>query len=148
MFDDAVKLTGRLELRLEREDGSIEVTVVDNLVTSVGKAVLASLLVFQNTARPPTHIAVGTGGTPPVVGDTNLIAEAARVALTSANAAGAVYTAVAVFVPGVGSGALAEAGLFTDTAANAGKMFARVVFATINKGLQDTLQITWTVTVN
>ena len=148
MFADDVKLTGRLELRLEREDGSIEVTVIDNLVTSVGKAVIASLLVFQNTARPPTNIAVGIGGTPPAVTDTTLVSELARVALTSANAVGAVYTAVAVFLPGVGSGALAEAGLFTDTAANAGKLFARVVFQVINKGLQDTLQITWTVTVN
>jgi hypothetical protein len=90
-------------------------------------------------------MAVGTGATAPVIGDVALAAEAARVALANTVVAAAIVTYTATFGAGVGTGALAEAGILN--AAAAGTMLVRTTYAVINKGALDILNVTWTVTV-
>ena len=46
---------------------------------------------------------------------------------------------------GVATGAVTEAGIFN--ASSSGTMLCRTVFAVVNKGSGDTLQVTWTVTL-
>jgi hypothetical protein len=139
------KLTGALELRLEREDGSLEVTTVENLVLTAGKGVVADRMKAVPTTSHFTHMAVGTGSSPVGVGDIGLAAEIARVVLGAATVAAAVVTYTAQFGPGVGTGALQEAGIFN--AAGGGVELCRTLFAIINKAAGDTLNVTWTVTV-
>ena len=52
---------------------------------------------------------------------------------------------VSTFAAGTGTGALVEAGLFTDAGAGA-TLHAYQDFSVINKGAGDTLTVTWTIT--
>ena len=47
---------------------------------------------------------------------------------------------------GVGTGAITEAGIFN--AASSGTMLCRTVFSVINKGILDSMVITWTITIS
>ena len=148
MLDDALKMTGRLTLELYDEHGQLrDVREVENLVTAAGKGVVANRMTAAPTAAAMSHMAVGTGSTAAAASDTSLAAElaGARPALASTNIAGPVITYAAAFGPGVGTGALQEAGIFNAGAA--GTMLARTTFAIINKAAGDTLNVTWTVTV-
>ena len=55
-------------------------------------------------------------------------------------------TYVASFGAGDGTGAITEAGLFN--AASGGDMLCRTTFSVVNKGSQDSMTITWEVTVS
>jgi hypothetical protein len=98
------------------------------------------------TPTAMSHMAIGSGTTDPVIGDTSLETELGRVALTSSASAGAVVTYVASFGAGTGTGAVTEAGIFN--ASSAGTMLCRTEFAVVNKGADDSMTITWTVTVS
>jgi len=50
------------------------------------------------------------------------------------------------FPAGTGTGAIVEAGVFN--AASSGTMLCRTIFSVVNKGSDDTLKITWTITVS
>jgi hypothetical protein len=94
---------------------------------------------------------IGTGTATPAKANTALAAAAARVALTSATIVTTTSTGdsvqyVATFNPGVGTGAITEAGLFN--ASSAGAMLCRTVFNVVNKDTEDTLTITWKVIVS
>lgn len=144
-IDDAIKMRGRLVLHLTREDGSEQITEVDNLVVTVGKSVVADRMKAAPALAAMTHMATGTGATAPAVGDAALAAENGRVGLAATNVAGAVITYTATFGPGASTGTLAEAGIFNATPG--GQMLARTTFAPIPKNAGDTLSVTWTVTV-
>jgi uncharacterized protein (DUF697 family) len=93
-------------------------------------------------------MAVGIDNTAPNVADTTLADELARVALTTAggSVASAVVTYAATFSPGTGTGAIVEAGIFNDD--TTGDLLCRTTFAVVNKGADDTMSITWTVTIS
>jgi hypothetical protein len=148
MLDDALTITGRVQLELLDESGLLKQQVeVDNLVVDIGKALIAGRMPATQTMAAPVSMSVGTGAVAVSGANTNLQAELARIALTSTNVVGAVITYAASFGPGVGTGALVEAGIFNLPALNAGNMLARVVFAVINKAAGDTLNVSWTVTI-
>jgi len=146
MFNDFVKMRGKVKIALYRADGTREYRCWNNLVMTVGKSFIASRMVGA-TPSVMTGMAVGTDSTAPAVGQTTLVAEVAgsRVNFDSAGAAGQVVTYTATFGPGIGTGALQEAGIFNDPAA--GIMLARVTYPVVNKGANDTMSVTWTVTV-
>ena len=151
MFNDSIKMKGKLSVVLTGPDGEVkDQREVDNLVVTVGKNFIASSMVKTTTNSPAamTHMEVGTGTTAAAVGDTTLQTAVAssRVTLTSATASTNSVAYVATFPAGTGTGALTEAGIFN--ASSAGTMLCRTVFSVINKGAADTLGITWTVTVN
>jgi hypothetical protein len=82
------------------------------------------------TAVAPANIALGS--------------ELAREAFsTPAVSVGDTITYEATFLPGIGTGAVTEAGIFN--AAGAGTMLNRLVFGVINKDVGDTLDIEWDV---
>jgi len=118
---------------------------VKNLVVTAGKQFIASRMASAS-AGVMSHMAVGTGTTAAAAGDTALQTEIGRVALSSLAAAGAVVTHAATFPAGAGTGAVTEAGIFN--ASSAGTMQCRTVFPVVNKGADDAMQITWTVTVS
>jgi hypothetical protein len=149
MPNDALKITGKLEIVLRGPDGRIKRKLnLKNLVVTAGKVFIAASLVKTtvNTPAAMTHMAVGTNNTAPVVGDTTLNTELARVALTSSTPSAATCVYVGTFPAGTGTGALVEAGIFNAGAA--GTLLCRTIFSVINKAAGDSLVITWTITVS
>jgi hypothetical protein len=146
MFKDSVVLTGALKIVLADAQGNIkDEREVPNLVVTVGKNYIASRMI-GTTDNIMSHMAIGTGTTAAAVGNTALVTEVGRVALSSNVRTNNAIAYVASFAPGTGTGAITEAGIFN--AASAGTLLCRTVFSVINKGAADTLGITWTVTVN
>ena len=157
MIEELVKLKGRVSMVLTGPDGEIKDTRdIDNLVVLTGREFIASRM-KDATATVMSHMAVGTTNTAPAAGNTNLAAEitspASRTALTSTTVTSNSIAYVCTFNPGVGTGALVEAGIFnygtyTATPSAAQILLCRTVFSVINKAAADTLTITWTVTIN
>ncbi len=143
---ETVQMRGDVVVELFASDGSIkDRREVKNLVVTVGKNFIASRMAAA-TAAVMSHMAVGSSSTAPAAGDTTLGSELGRVALSSLSASGAVVTHAATFPAGTGTGAVVEAGVFN--ASTAGTMQCRTVFPVVNKGVDDAMQITWTVTVS
>ena len=92
-------------------------------------------------------LAIGAGTTAPVVGDTALEAELARVAVdvSGGTPTGSDLDFSATFGPGIGAGSITEAGLFDAEAG--GNLIARVTFGVITKGVGDTLVRNWTLSL-
>jgi hypothetical protein len=148
MFNDSIKMKGKLNVVLTGPDGAVkESREFDNLVVTVGKNFIASRM-KDTTDTAMSHMEVGTGSTAAAVGNTALETPVAssRVSLTSTTVTTNSVAYVATFPAGTGTGALTEAGIFN--ASSSGTMLCRTVFSVINKGSADTLGITWTVTVN
>lgn len=141
-----IKFSGDLIIVKTTEDGSQEVFERKNLVVSVGKTNIAARMA-GNTVAVMSHMAVGTGNTAAVVGDTTLGSELARVALTvqGGTPSSNTVTYSASFPAGTGTGALAEAGVFN--ASSTGTMLCRTVFPVINKQAADSITITWVISI-
>lgn len=146
MFVENVSVKGNLNVKLLDEAGSLkDERNIKNLVVSLGKEHIADRMI-SNTAVVMSHMAVGSSNTAPIVSNTVLGNELARVALDSATRSNATITYAATYSAGVGTGTIAEAGIFND--ASAGTMLCRTSFNEVNKAAGDTLVITWNVTVS
>jgi hypothetical protein len=144
--NEQLKATGSLRVVVTGKDGQVkEEHDFKNLVVTVGKNFVASRMV-GTASNVMSHMAIGSSGTAAAVGDTALGAELGRVALASAVATTNVVTYTATFPAGTGTGAVVEAGIFN--AASAGTMLCRTVFAVVNKGADDAMSVTWTVTIS
>lgn len=143
MLNDKLSLTGALTISVNGE----VVREIKNLVVATGKALVAQNLQGGNVV-PVTYMAVGTGTTPAAAADAALESELDRNALTVSGGTqtGPEVLFESTWLPGDGTGALTEAGLFT--AATGGVMLARTVFPVVNKGADDTISIAWTVTIS
>ncbi len=147
MINDNLKLTGALTISLNGE----VVQETDNVVVTDGKKWVADRMNNANTVM--THMAVGTSSAHPndtspndASGQTTLGSESDRNALTSTTVTDNAVAYVASWAAGDATAALTEAGIFD--AATSGDMLARTVFSVVNKGADDTLTITWTITVS
>lgn len=140
-----VTVVGTPRIVLTSKDGIVKQDFsIPNLVVTTGKGFIASRMVGTASAAM-SHMAVGSGTTAAVVGDTALQTEITRAALSSSTAVGAVTTYVASFAAGVGTGAITEAAVLN--ASSGGTMLCRTTFPVVNKGSDDTMSITWTVTI-
>ncbi len=149
MIKDKLNMKGTLQLVLSSPNKADQVLEVNNLVVNTGLAFIASRM-KDTTDAVMSHMAVGEGTTAAAAANATLESEIARVALTSTtivttNVTNDAIQYVATFLPGTGTGAVTEAGIFND--ATAGTMLCRTVFPVINKGAADTLTITWKVTI-
>lgn len=140
-INDQLQLTGHLQIHINDE----LVRDIDNLVVTAGKNFVASRIV-GTSSDVMSHMAIGSGTTAAAAGNTALGTELGRVSLTSGTASSAVVTYVATFAAGTGTGAVTEAGLLN--ASSSGTMLARTVFSVVNKGANDSMTVTWTVTVS
>lgn len=84
-MNDSLKLTGTYHFQHIRNNEVIDEWTVNNLVTSAGKALLASLA-GDASAIPFTYLAVGTSNTAPAIGQTTLVAEVTDTGLARAAA--------------------------------------------------------------
>ena len=142
MINDNFALTGALTIAVNDE----VVQETENLVVTAGKEWVADRMSDANTVM--THMAIGTGTTAAAAGDTALVTQFDRNTLTTAGGtvSGATITYECTWAAGDGTGAITEAGIFD--AASGGDMLARTVFAVVNKGEEDSMTITWTITVS
>lgn len=113
-----------------------------------------------------SHMAIGTSTTAAATSDTSLLTEVAfggdiaaysRASLTTSSYSTGIVTYVATFGTNnpqrtitSNTTAITEAGIFnsSNTQASGGTMLCRTTFNAVNKGNDDTLQITWTITVS
>jgi hypothetical protein len=150
MITDEIKATGALHVVLRGPDGKIkDERNIKNLVVTTGKNFIAASMIKTTSDTPAamTHMGIGSGTTAAAVGDTALeSALGSRVSLSSATNADAVTTYVATFAAGTGTGAVTEAGIFN--ASTSGTMLCRSVFSVVNKGADDSMSITWAITVS
>lgn len=142
-MNDGLKISGRLDIFL---NGEI-VQTVDNLVVTAGKTFVAARMANAASAVM-SHMAIGTGSTAAAAGDTTLVTENGRVALSAAGGTPSTNTVVyAATIPaGTGTGAITEAGVLN--ASSAGTLLCRTVFSVVNKAAGDSMTITWTLTVS
>lgn len=143
-MNDKLSVKGQLTITLTKENGEKEVQKVENLVVATGLAYLASRATDASDG-PTSHMAVGTGTTSPLTGNTTLETELARVALSSISSTDNIITHEATFPAGTGTGTLTEAGLLN--AASGGILVARTTFAGVAKGASDALTIQWQIII-
>ena len=140
MVNDNLSLTGALTIALNDEI----VKETGNLVVTAGKNWVAQRMNNVNTVM--THMAVGTGTTDAAAGQTTLVSENDRNALTSTTVTNNTIIYVATWAAGDATAALTEAGVFD--AASGGDMLCRTKFNVVNKASADSMTITWTITVS
>jgi hypothetical protein len=147
MIENNLSVKGRLSVVLRDADGNVKQSQeIPNLVVNSGLAFIASRM-KDTTDAAMSHMAVGSGSTAAAGGDTALGSQiGSRVSLTSTTVTANAVAYVATFAAGTGTGAITEAGIFN--ASTSGTMLCRTVFDVVNKGADDTLQITWTITLN
>lgn len=146
MLLDEIKISGAVQLVLKDEFGNVkEDRTIKNLVVTTGRNYIASRI-KDATATVMSHFAVGTSSTTPALGDITLGTESGRVALSATTVSTNVVTYTATVPAGTATAALVEAGIFN--ASSAGDMLCRTTFAVINKGANDSLTATWTLTVS
>ena len=140
MIQDTFKMTGALSIAINNKI----VAEVPNTVVTAGKVWVAQRMNNVNTVM--THMAIGTGSANVAPADTTLGTEVGRVTLTSTTVTTNSIVYVGTFPAGTGTGAITEAGTFD--ASSGGDMLCRTKFSVVNKGANDSMVITWTVTVN
>jgi hypothetical protein len=147
---EPVKLTGRYYVTLYGPDGSVkDEAEAQNVVTSVGKEFLASLLssaaaaASTNTAK---YAAIGTDATAEAVGNTALGTEAARHTGTVSYVSNAIYQVTATFAAGLGTGDIVEYGIFSSS--TGGTLLSRSTKSAIAKGASDSLRVVFQMTLS
>lgn len=147
MLKDKLKLQGELTIVVKDKNGNVKENRKEkNLIVDAGLAFICSRMVDANDSVM-SHMAVGAGTNSPVAGDTDLQSILGnREPLDSTTHSNNTVTYTSSFESGDGTGAITEAGIFSASAV--GTMLCRTVFPVVNKGVDDTMAITWTITLN
>ena len=150
MINENLKLSGHLNIVLKDKAGNVKDTrEVKNLVVNKGLEYIASRM-KDASKGVMSHMALGSGTTAAAATQTDLVTLlGAREALDSTTIAGSnnekvVY--VSAFEAGDATGAVTEAGIFN--ASTSGDMLCRTVFSVVNKAADDTMSVTWTITLS
>jgi hypothetical protein len=142
-FASEVCFKANMKIELFDKDGNVkEVRNIHNTVTTAGKAGLMDQVLDSTSLAKVGWMELGTGS--PASTLLGAYISGSRAAFTTKTRLNAVVTMVGNWGAGVGTGAITEAGLFDVVTQNAVNMWCSASFAVINKGANDTLQITWT----
>ena len=146
MINEDLKLRGDVAIVLKDKDGNVKDSrEIQNLVVSAGLEFICSRMA-GTSAGVMSHMALGSDTTAAAAGQTDLLSIlGSREALDSSTASSNTITYVSSFEAGEGTGAVTEAGVFN--AASSGTMLCRTVFAVVNKAADDTMSVTWTITL-
>jgi hypothetical protein len=150
VINENLKLSGQLNIVLKDSAGNIKKDlVVKNLVVNAGLAYIVSRMTGTDKSVM-SHMSLGSGAATPAAGDTDLgTVLGSRETLDSTTISGTndekvVY--VSSFEAGDATGAVTEAGIFN--ASSSGDMLCRTVFPVVNKAADDTMSVTWTITLS
>lgn len=143
---DGLNLAGRLNIVLVDKDGNIKESREEtNLVVDAGLNFICDRM-EGTTEAVMSHMGLGSDSTAPAAGDTDLGSLlGAREPIDSTVVTANTIQYSCTFEAGDGTGAVTEAGIFN--AATAGTMLCRTTFAVVNKDVDDTMTITWTITL-
>ena len=146
--NETMQISGHINLNLFGPDGKLkDERSIKNVIVTSGKNFLATWLAQASQAGYfMQYLAIGTGTNAAQASDVALQTEiGTRIAgvLTDSNN---IWQNQATFPAGNGTGAITEAGIFS--AVTSGTMFARQVFAVLNKAAGDSLQLTWSITLS
>lgn len=141
MINDDLRLTGAVSISINDE----VVQEIPNLVVTAGKAWVASRM-KDTTDAAMSYMEIGSGTTAASAGQTTLVTAIDRNALTSTTVTANAIAYVSTWAAGDGTGAISEAGIFNNS--TGGSMLARTKFDVVNKSADDTLTITWSITVS
>lgn len=146
-MEDQLKLRGDVFITVKDKDGNIkEERKEENLVVSAGLNFICSRM-KDTTDGAMSHMGLGSGTTAAAANDTDLGSLlGSREALDSTTVSSNTITYVSSFEAGDATGAVTEAGIFN--ASTSGTMLCRVVFSEINKAADDTMSVTWTITLS
>jgi hypothetical protein len=146
MINDDLKLRGDVAIVLKDKDGNVKDSrEIHNLVVSSGLTFICSRMA-GTSAGVMSHMALGSGTTAASAGQTDLVSIlGSREALDSTSASSNTITYTSSFEAGEGTGAVTEAGIFN--ASSSGTMLCRTVFPVVNKQADDTMSVTWTITL-
>lgn len=152
MINEKLKLSGQVNIVLRDASGQIkEKREIKNLVVNKGLAYIASRMTGTGKSVM-SHMALGSGTTAASAGQSDLINTLGnREGLDSTNISGSnsekvVY--VASFEAGDATGAVTEAGIFNSVTEGSGDMLCRTTFNVVNKAADDTMTVTWTITLS
>ena len=150
MINENLKLSGQLNIVLKDKAGNIkDEREVKNLVVNKGLEYIASRM-KDASKNVMSHMGLGSGTTAAAASQTDLVTLlGSREALDSTTISGSnnekvVY--VSAFEAGDATGAVTEAGIFN--ASSGGDMLCRTVFSVVNKAADDTMSVTWTITLS
>lgn len=148
-LNDSPRITGKVTFKQTDKSGNVifEKTVT-NLVVGAGLDYIAARMVDDSIPSAMSHMALGASNTAATLLDTTLGAELGRVALSGG--VGIVdsntVTYTASFPAGTATGDIVEAGIFNNV--TTGTMLCRTVFPLVTKGADDSLAVTWVITIN
>jgi len=150
MINENLKLSGQLNIVLKDKAGNVKDSRdLKNLVVNTGLAYIASRM-KDTTKGAMSHMALGSGTTAAAAGQTDLVSIlGSREALDTTTISGSNNEKVvyeASFEAGDATGAVTEAGIFN--AASSGDMLCRTSFNVVNKAADDTMSVTWTITLS
>jgi hypothetical protein len=154
-------IRGQLTIVLRDEHGSeLERRTVHNLITKVGRKLLADLLMGKLNATPNRWtVAVGTGTADPTVEDTQLQAQVdsaddslPKVEIVTVGAVPTIRITVTATLPAPTSSspqALTEAGILVQMNTNppTATLFNHVTFAQINRSGNMVMTLMWQITL-
>jgi len=153
MINENLKLSGQLNIVLKDKNGKVkEERVEKNLVVNKGLAFIISRM-EGTTKAVMSHMALGSSSTAEAAGQSDLVSilgsreildPTGGTTITGTNDEKIQY--VSSFEAGDGTGAVKEAGIFN--AATGGDMLSRTTFAVVNKAADDTMAVTWTITLS
>jgi hypothetical protein len=102
---------------------------------------------MRNDETAMSHMGLGSGTTAADAGDTSLESQlGSREVLDSDTVSGSTITYTSSFEAGDATGSVTEAAIFN--ALSGGTMLCRTVFAVVNKASDDSLSITWQITLS
>lgn len=143
--NEIMQFHANVHIVLTGDDGTVKADFWHhNLIVTAGRRefLKASSASYLNQFA---YIAIGTGATAAVIGDTTLGTEVARsTVITPTNPNADTLQFVFSFAAGVGTGTITEYGLLN--AASVGVLLSRLVSGTITKAAGDTLQVTYQLT--
>ena len=145
-----VTLTGHWYIKLYGAEGEIKQELSGkNVITENGLDFIASFFNSAATAAATftmRYVAIGTDATAEAASNTALGAETGRISGIVGYTSSAIYTVTATFPSGTGTGAIVEYALFSSS--TGGTMLSRDTESVINKGANDTLEVTTEITMS
>ncbi|MBP6884601.1 MAG: hypothetical protein KBC17_02125 [Candidatus Pacebacteria bacterium] len=141
---DSLEITGKVDIKVFDNEGTLKTHhKIHNTVTTVGKEHIADRFGLQ-AQDPMITMAIGTG-TPSA---TALGTEVSRKEFQSQTSSGLTWTYVAQWsIDDDFAGTITEAGIFNAESGLGGVMLCSSSFTSIVKALNDSLVITWTITI-
>jgi hypothetical protein len=145
MMNDGLKLRGDVALVLRDKNGNVkEERKINNLIVNTGLNFICDRMKNDETAM--SHMALGSGSTAAAASDTTLGSQlGSREALDSDTVSSNTITYTSSFEAGDATGAVTEAGIFNAT--SGGTMLCRTVFAVVNKSADDSLSVSWQISL-